>query len=193
MHKDRIRKTVRPVKIPSAQRLANIALHYLSRYAASESSLRRVLQNRIRRAAMRDAAFGLDTDKQNQLRHDIETIIETHRETGALNDVAYAEIKTNSLRRSGKSQRAIEQKLQLKGISKPIIAYALQSEDEDQEILEMKAAITLAKKRRLGNFRVGTTDSNRHKKDIAVMARAGFSLSVIRKVLGGDFEGIDEF
>jgi regulatory protein len=188
-----MRKTARPVKIPSAQRLANIALHYLSRYAASEGSLRRVLQNRIRRAAMRDAVFCQDTDKQNQLRLDIETIIEKHRKTGALNDVAYAEVKTNSLRRSGKSRRAIEQKLQLKGISKPIIANALQGEDEDQEVLEMKAAITLAKKRRLGNFRVGTTDPDRHKKDIAVMARAGFSLNVIRKVLGGDFDGIDEF
>lgn len=185
MHKDRMRKQPRPVKIPSASRLANIALYYLSRYAASEDSLRKVLQNRIRKAAMRDKDFAQEYDKHKQLYLDIETIIEKHRKSGVLNDTAYAEGKVLSLRRSGKSSRAIQQKLQLKGIGKQIIAEALET-DGDPEEIELKAALMLAKKKRLGPYRAGETDAARHKKDIAAMARAGFSLTHIRKILGGE-------
>jgi len=190
MHKDRIRKTQRPIKIPSAQRLANIALYYLSRFAASEDSLRKVLQNRIRKAAMRDEAFAADHAKHAQLRIDIETIIDKHRKTGALNDAAYAEIKTRGLRRAGKSRRIIEQKLQLKGIGRDLIAKALTPEDSDTdpEIAELKAAHILARRKKLGPYRAEPADADRRKKDVAAMARAGFSLNLIRKVLGGEVE-----
>jgi regulatory protein len=193
MHKDHVAKVRRPVKIPSAQRLNNIALHYLSRFAASEGSLRRVLQNRIRKAAMRDAAFAADHAKQAQLRIDIETIIEKHRKTGVLNDAAYAETKTHSLRRSGKSRRVIEQKLQIKGIDKELIAKTLAAKDKesDPETTELKAAHILARRKKLGPYRKVAADATRYQKDIAAIARAGFALSVVRKVLDLKKEDMD--
>jgi SOS response regulatory protein OraA/RecX len=57
----------RTFKKPTPERLANAALYYLSRYAASEASLRRVLENRVRRAAMRDEAFAADREAQAAL------------------------------------------------------------------------------------------------------------------------------
>lgn len=185
MHKNRMAKIRRPIKIPSTQRLHNIALHYLSRFAASEGSLRRVLKNRIMRASIADPAFAADHAKQAQLHIDIETIIEKHRKSGVLNDAAYAETKTHSLRRAGKSRRIIEQKLKIKGIDRELIAKTLASKDEesDPETVELKAAHILAKRKKLGPYRVTDTDFERHKKDVAAMARAGFSLSIIRKVL----------
>lgn len=187
-----------PVKIPTAKRLANIALYYLSRFASSEDSLRKVLDNRIRRAAMRDADFQNDTKLQAQLRLAIEDIIDQHRKTGALNDAAYAEVKARSLRRTGRSQRMIEQKLKIKGIDSQLIKKVLQPEDEeeDSEQSERQAAQILAKRKKLGPYRLTKstkkTDAEIYRKDLATMARAGFSLAIARKVLGGkgeeDFE-----
>lgn len=188
MYKKHVQKSSRRVKIPTPVHLANVALTYLSRYAASEASLRRVLDNRLRRAILQDPVFAHDHEKQDQLRTAIETIIEGHVKTGALNDTAYAEIKARGLRRAGRSRRAIHRALGVKGVDGAAIAHALMQTDSesDPETAEVKAAIKLARRRRLGPYRSGTTDATRHMKDMAAMARAGFSLNTIRKVLGSE-------
>jgi regulatory protein len=174
-----------PRKIPSPQNLANVALHYLGRYAASEASLRGVLNNRIRRAAMDNPDFAGDHEKQRTLRSVIETIIETHKRTGILNDAVFAEGKINSLRRAGKSRRAIQQKLGAKGIKGDILtaAFAQHEDGAQAQDVEMKAAIALARKRRLGPFRQKPADEDRKRKDFAALARAGFSSDIARRVL----------
>lgn len=175
----------RAIKIPTPERLKNIALYYLSRYAASEASLRRVLQNRVRRAQMAHTEFAQDEKKQIEIRAAIESIIEAHKKTGAVNDAVIADMKVASLRRSGKSERFIQQKLSLKGLQKKTIARALGEHDgEDTAAAEMKAAMALCKKRRIGPFRPADRQKPENaKKDFAVLARAGFSSTIIRKAL----------
>jgi regulatory protein len=174
-----------PRKIPTPKNLANVALHYLGRYSASEASLRRVLQNRIRRAAMDNPDFSADKERMMLLRSAIETIIETHKKTGALNDAAFAETKINSLRRAGRSRRAIEQKLAVKGVKHDVVAAALAQNDDgaEPEAVEFKAALALARRRRLGPFRKTPVDDDRRRKDFATLARAGFSSAIARRVL----------
>ncbi len=87
-----MKKRSRQIFIPTTDSLARAAFRYLGRYAASEASLRRVLVNKIRRAALFHSEFSRDAAKQAELRNDIETIIEKHRKTGALNDTAYASV-----------------------------------------------------------------------------------------------------
>jgi len=176
--------TPRPIKIPTAESLSNIALHYLSRFAASEASLRKVLQNRLRRVALKSPVFAADNDKQKCLNDAIETIIARYIRSGVLNDAAYAETKINSLRRAGRSNRAITQKLSLKGIEPSTISYAFTQHDEGAhpEDQDLKAAILLARRRKLGPYRL-VPDPEKIKKDMATMARAGFSFSTIKKVL----------
>jgi regulatory protein len=180
-------------KIPTPQNLQNVALHYLGRYAASEASLRRVLQNRIRRAAHDNPDFGTDEKRQSELRSAIETIIATHKRTGVLNDAAFAETKVNSLRRQGRSRRIIQQKLAVKGIKNDIVAAALENhaDDDAPEEAELKAALVLAKKRKLGAFRKAVfTDPQleraRQNKEFATLARAGFSSDIARKALNAE-------
>jgi regulatory protein len=183
-----------PRKIPTLQNLTNVALHYLGRYAASEASLRRVLQNRLRRAALDRPEFAADYEKQKALRSVIETIIEGHKKTGALNDAAFAEVKINSLRRQGRSRRAIEQKLTLKGIDRTVAAKAFDRNDEgiEPEDVERQAALKFAKRRKLGPFSVKIGDPHQQRKDIATMARAGFSFALIKAVLGHTIASEDE-
>jgi len=179
------RRERKPVKIPTVQGLEGMALFYLGRFAASEASLRRVLENRLRQAARALPQFAEDEALNETLRAAIETIIAKHKKSGALNDAAYAEMKTRSLRRAGRSARAIQMRLAHKGVAKDTIAEALaDNEDETSEAAEMKAAEALARRRRLGPFRQKPTDDpNQKRKDLATLARAGFSLDVARNVL----------
>ena len=149
-------------KIPTPQNLANVALHYLGRYTASEASLRLVLTNRIRRAAMQHPDFAADADRQKSLRSAIETIIETHKRTGVLNDAAFAATKINSLRRQGRSRRIIEQKLAVKGIRGEVIKAALAAHDDgvEPQDVEFKAAVAFARRRKLGSFRKVPVDDD---------------------------------
>ena len=172
-------------KIPTPQGLTNVALHYLGCYAASEASLRRVLTNRLRRAAMDHPEFTVATEPYRALLDVIEKIIASHKRSGALNDVAFAEIKVNSLRRQGRSRRVIQQKLGIKGVSGDIVVAALErnADGAESDEVELKAAMALARRRKWGPFRKTVVDDDRKRKDFAALARAGFSSGIARRVL----------
>ena len=175
-------------RVPTVEYLGNVALHYLARFAASEAGLRRVLENRLRRAAMTHEDFAADKAAQQTLRDAIETIIIRHKKSGVLDDAAFAAMKTRSLRRAGGSARRIAEKLQHKGIAKPLIAAALQPEAGEEDA-ERQAALAYAKRRRLGPFRKQPADEAQRRKDFAAMARAGFAYDLAAGILGGEETG----
>ena len=188
----------RPYRKPTPERLENIAVYYLSRYAASEESLRRVLENRLRRAKIQDEAFAADHEAQATLRCAIDKIIEKHKNLGALDDAAFAAMKVRSLRRSGSSARRIALYLSQKGVKKDDIASALSSnEDEggDSAEQEEEAARAFARRRGLGPYRKagqGARDAQAEAKvrakEIASLARAGYSYDTAKRVLGAQEE-----
>jgi regulatory protein len=183
-------KPRRTIRIPTPDYLEKAALHYLARYAASEASLRRTLANRLRRAAMFHEDFAADKAAWASLHVAIENIVAKHKKSGVLNDAAFAETKVNSLRRAGKSAYVIRQKLGLKGVAKTTIDKAiLQHEDgANPRDAEINAARALAKRKRLGPFRAGKSPPEQQRKDLAVLARAGFSLDIARDVLNSMVE-----
>jgi regulatory protein len=95
--------------------LDRAALAYLERFAASAESLRRVLMRKIERSARAH-----DTDRAEGAAW-IEALIERYRRSGLLDDKVYAEAKTASLRRQGRSARAIAQRLAHKGVGREVI------------------------------------------------------------------------
>jgi regulatory protein len=182
-----MKKSLRRFSVPTPESLAQAALSYLARYAASEGALRRALQNRLRRAALTHSDFAHNAALQKTLHNAIETIIEKHRKSGVLNDAAYAIAKAESLRREGRSRRYIQQALGLKGVHAEIAKAALKAADQDNTDpaeAEIKAARAFARRRRLGVFRAGAADEDRQRKDLDALARAGFSFDIARKVLG---------
>ncbi len=182
----------RKARAPDPDYLSRAALFYLSRFAASEHKLRQVLRNKIRRAALADPSFAADGERQEVLLAAIETIIAKHKRTGVLNDAAYAGMKADSLRRAGRSRRRIDETLRRKGIPPDLAAQALIESDDgrDPQQAELEAATALARRRRLGPWRVRScvhAEEERRKcaaRDIAALARAGFSLDIARRVLG---------
>jgi regulatory protein len=174
----------RKIRRITASYLERAALAYLERFASSETSLRRILQRRVDRA-MRDdpecdgAAFGPVIDD----------LVKRFARAGLVDDRIYAEGKSRSLLRQGASLRRARMVLASKGIDPAIIestVAALRDEQSGRD-LDFEAALALAKRRRLGPFRVSRSraedESAQRSRDLAAMGRAGFSYDIAKRVI----------
>jgi regulatory protein len=157
--------------------LANAALFYLSRYASSSGNLRRVLMRKVARSA---AHYG---DDPAPLKPIVDALVARHTQSGAVNDILYAESQTRALRRRGGSARAIVQKLNAKGVPAEIIAETASALDEENS--DMDAAYRFAKRRRLGPFRTDNRVENRQR-DMATLGRAGFGYQIAATIINAE-------
>jgi regulatory protein len=102
---------------------------------------------------------------------------------GVVNDVAYAEARARSLVRAGRSHQAAAAQLAAKGVDAATARAALPSDDTS----ELAAALVLARKRRIGPFRLGSVpDEAGRRRELGVLARAGFPQDVARQALAMD-------
>lgn len=155
--------------------LDRAALAYLGRFASSAENLRRVLTRKVeRRCRLRgeDPAPFLPLVKE---------VVRRCVRIELVNDRAYAEGRVASLRRRGSSSRLIGAKLSAKGVSREMIAGALEADHDAED----EAAWALARRRRLGPFRLRDRSVFREK-DLAALARAGFGFALARKVIDGE-------
>jgi len=160
--------------------LERSALHYLERFAASSGQLRRVLLRRIKRAEM----LGIEPAQADAARRHVETLVARLLASGILDDRRFAEAQAQSLRRRGTSRRRIRQRLAAKGVGRGFVEDALETIEPEGETSELAAACVLVRRRRLGPYRAAGTRRDFRQKDLAALARAGFSLDVARQVLG---------
>jgi regulatory protein len=164
--------------------LAEAALFYLSRYATSSGNLRRVLARKVAKSA---AHHGDDASAFAPI---IDDLVAQHVKAGSVNDMLYAESQVRKQRNRGRSARLIVQSLGVKGLPGEVvtdIAAALREEDGD-----MAAAIQLAKRRRLGPFRLANRSEQRQR-DLATLGRAGFGYHLAAKVIdAADTEALAE-
>ncbi|MBL8914506.1 MAG: RecX family transcriptional regulator [Archangium sp.] len=152
----------------SEQSLGNVALHYLRRYSATRKGLTQVLSRRVKRhARLKKIEAPADAAAM------IDRVVERMVKSGYVDDRRLAENKHASLRRQGKSVRAIRLKLRVKGVPAELIAETTRSTVED----ELEAASTLVRKKKLG------TRPERRQKDLGVLVRAGFSYDVAKRSL----------
>ena len=110
----------------------------------------------------------------------IEAILTRYRESGLLDDDAYAAARATSLNRRGDSVRAIRARLAAKGVAGGVVAGAVGSLQELGPDPDLAAACAFARRRRLGPFRRASGDRAR---ELAAFARAGFSRRVAEAVL----------
>ncbi|RKH17707.1 RecX family transcriptional regulator [Corallococcus sp. CA047B] len=171
------RKPKPPRKV-SPRYLENAALHYLKRYAATVSQLKRVLMRRVDRSVKfhggdRAEAVGwVDALAEKLIRNNL------------INDGAYAETKAHSLRASGRSARVITQKLRMKGVAQELVQQKVA--EATQDVSEDAAALIWARKKRLGPFRRdASTRADNRQRDLAALARAGFSFTIAKRVIDG--------
>jgi regulatory protein len=182
-----------PGPCPTKDALHEAALAYLARGAATAATLTRVLERRTatwaRRAGrtVEPEAIAANLTVAHEA---IARIVARFREVGLVNDATYAEARVRSLTRAGRSRRAIAAHLAVKGVDADTVRSALPHDAN----VELAAALTFARKRRLGPYAREEEDQDRaaKQKALAAMARAGFGWSVCERALGMDREQADE-
>lgn len=143
------------------ERLKNIAFYYLERYDASSYKLRSVLKRRLIKASLEQII-----PKEANLW--IENVIQEMKKLGYINDKRYAENTIRRLSEMGKSRSFIRTKLKLAGIEEEEIKALLSDTDE------LSSARLLIQKKHLGHD---------FKRDLARLARAGYSYEIAREAL----------
>ncbi len=174
------RRDKQPKRI-TKQYLENAALYYLQRYATSAGNFRRVMARKIDRSC---AFHKVVPDEFYPL---LDDMIARYERAGLLNDSGFAEARVASLRRQGRSKQDIFARLQAKGLGKDAIAKALSG--LDSEDAELEAAQAFARRKKLGPWRKKELkDPKDAQKEMAAMARAGYSFELARKVLGASID-----
>lgn len=179
MGKSRARK-------PATQEdLEKAAIRYLERFSSSVARVRRVLENRLRRAAP-----GEDDEERFDGKAAIEAVIAKLIRIGLLDDARYAEFRATALARRGASLFVIKRDLKTRGVPAGLIDRALAALREEaggtSDEADRAAALALARRRRLGPYRPeGQRAAFRHK-DLATLGRAGFAFEVAKSVVDGE-------
>lgn len=177
-----------PRKI-TATYLHNSGLYYLERFATSSTNFKTVMLRKVKRSCMAHPDQNYEACAAL-----VDDLVQKFVRVGLLDDTLYTRSAVTSMRRRGKSARAIHAYLQSKGLDNTMIADHLRALDEDTcestKEAEYKAALIFARKKRIGPFEKDKgTDPQ---KALGRLARAGFSYDTSRNVLETEFEKADE-
>lgn len=166
-----------PAVTPEA--LERAAYAYLERFSSSAENLRRVLMRRVERAARAEM---IERETGAKL---VQAVIDRLLARRLLDDKVYAEARARSLGRQGRSRSVIAQRLAMKGVDAETVDTAIGALVEDGHS-DLRAAVVLARKRKLGPYRTRGERKEKRERDMAVLGRAGFSFDIARRVIDAE-------
>lgn len=161
----------------SPETLMRMATYYLAQRSASTRRLEEVLARKVRRRCERRE---LPPPPAEAVAAMIAPVIERLSRAGLLDDQAYARGRATALAAKGRPAWRIKAELKQHGIDPEAEGLA--------EVLDLdpeRQARALARRRRLGPYRAGERAPFRER-DVAALARAGFSPSVAKRVIDGE-------
>ncbi|WP_340151519.1 regulatory protein RecX [uncultured Sneathiella sp.] len=173
----------KPVE-PTPKWLRDQALRYLNRFPATRQKMTQHLYNK---AAPQLEHFDIDEEK---LSVDIEKTVADMVKAGFINDTEFAASKARLMARQGRSVAQIGLKLQEMAFSDADQSQALDGLGEDKNALDRLAAARFVKRRRFGPYKPEETREERRNKELASLARQGFSFDVATSVI--DAEDIED-
>jgi regulatory protein len=184
MRRDSRRGPPRPL---DERGLERAALNYVKRFPTTVVNLDRVLARRIARAEREQG--GLSDEARASLERCRERMITQLTAAGLVDDAAFARGLASSLKRQGMPRFRIAQKLRDKGVGDIDRDAALALLEEEEDAPDKVAAWNLARRRRLGPYRVDDEQRQaRREKDLGVLARAGFPFGLAKQVIDGDLD-----
>jgi len=157
--------------------LERAALDYLARYAASRRGVERVLTRRIAKRARHGGGDAGDAHAA------MTRVLDRLAAQGLLDDRRFAEARARSLLARGRSTAAIRAALRDKGVDPARADAAVAGLVEETTSPDLRAALALARRRRLGPFRPPDARAVWRDRDLAAMARAGFPRDVACRVI----------
>jgi regulatory protein len=173
---------------PDEATLNAIAIRHLARYPATRLGLSRVLDRRVDRWLR--VAGAVDTEAAKgaaDARRAVRAVVARLAESGVVNDAAFAESRARSLGRSGHSRRAVAAHLAARGVAGETVQAVLADDPER----ELAAALLVARRRRLGPFRETAAQPDTARRELGVLARAGFPHDVALRALRMDVEAAE--
>ena len=156
--------------------IRNFAYLYLEKYSPSKQQLRTYLFKKLIKKKLKISS-------KKEIFNLIDTIISSLTEQKLLSDKYYSDSKSKALLRRGYSLNKIRYSLIKKGIDEKYIKASISKIKEKESDPDFFSAIKLCKKRRIGPIREENNRSLFYKKDIAILARSGFSYELSKKIL----------
>ncbi len=176
--------------------LMNYATWYLERFTASRARLEKLMRGKIRLSIAE-----YDTDPQ-EAEDWMKSVLNACEKAGFLNDEAYALGRARSMMRKGKAIRVIGADLNARGISSQLVddtITSLRDEANDAAPLDLQgtdpnraAAAAYARRRRLGPFRRPDLREEKRDKDLAALARQGFSYDIALRIIDADSDALED-
>ncbi|MGC6516575.1 MAG: regulatory protein RecX [Candidatus Puniceispirillaceae bacterium] len=165
------------------KRLMNKAVHYLGRYQASQKRLRQILQQFARRKLNQPSQTNHYSD--DEISAAIEQVISLCLRYGYIDDSALALSRARSSVQAGQSAYQLAGKLRQMGLAQDMRAKALRARSDDHQHAEKAAALRAMRKKRLGPFHPDYDNLafEDQQKQLAKLARLGFSADLIRQIL----------
>jgi regulatory protein len=126
----------------------------------------------------------------------MKSVLNACEKAGFINDQAYALGRARSMLRKGKAIHVIGADLNARGIASNMVDQTitdLRDEADDAARTDMRgtdpnlaAAAAYARRRRLGPFRSPDQRDEKHDKDLAALARQGFSYDIATRIIDAD-------
>ena len=151
------------------EKLGELALRYVGRFATTRSKLRAYLERKVRER-------GWDGVRPP----DLEVLADRFASLGYIDDASYALAKSRALTGRGYGTRRVDQALRIAGIEEDDGAAARELAN-DQAV---ESALRFAERRRLGPFaKEWLADPRDRQKAIAAMVRAGHSFALANTIV----------
>lgn len=182
--KTNTRKEPKKPRRITASYLHNAGLYYLERFSSSANNFKRVMKRKI------DTSAQFYEENPSDYYKLLDELIEKMIRLGLLNDEVYARARVTSLRRKGGSRRKIVLNLQEKGINADQTLEQLDALDSAHYSpfeAELQAALAHIKRRRIGPYR-NRPDERSSEKDLASLARSGYSYDIAHKALALSYQ-----
>lgn len=165
------RKSLRPRKPLNGERLHELALFYVGRFATTRAKLTTYLDRKLRERGWEDDAPA-----------EVERLVERLAATGLVDDALYAQSKARSLTERGYGAARVRQSLRAAGIEE---ADGVTARDIAVEGAA-DSALRFARRRRIGPYAEAALDRAGREKALAAMVRAGHGFELARAVVDAE-------
>tara|TARA_B100000315_G_C14531843_1_gene566587 strand:- start:897 stop:1457 length:561 start_codon:yes stop_codon:yes gene_type:complete len=166
--------------------IRDYAYSYLEKFSSSKQQLRIYLFKKLIKKKQ-------NISSKKEIFNLIDTVIASLIDKKLLSDKYYSDAKSKAFLKRGYSLNKIRYNLIKKGIDEKYIKASISNIQANESDPDFFSAIKLCKRRRIGPCREESNRTLFYKKDIAILARSGFSYELSKKVLGLSKEAFKKF
>ena len=163
----------------TVEEMRNFSFAYIEKYAPSKQQLKTYLLKKYLKAKISNI------NKKNIVDL-IDIVLEDLEKTKFINDKFYSNSKSKNLILRGSSINKIRNYLLSKGVKEKFIKDSINKIKEKNEDQDFFSAIKICKKKKIGPSREEDNRPLFYKKDISILARAGFDFETSKKVMDLD-------